>query len=110
MPLLERCIPKTWFPGVQLTFATGKERVSAAVFQTNRSNEINDFWIDLPDGATVEEHRQIAQSPARLDGFQCALDSDPEWFVNRLGFRHHQASDKVLRLDPDQRPAPFRVS
>ncbi len=89
MPLLERRIPNTWFPGGLLTFAAGKERVSAAVFPTNRSNEINDFRIDLPDGATLEERRQLAQSPARLDGFQRALDSDPEWFVNRLGFRHH---------------------
>ena len=48
---------KTGFPGILLKFAAGKERVPAADFPTNRINEINEFRIDLPDEATVEESR-----------------------------------------------------
>ena len=55
--LLERRIPKTWLPGVLLKFAIDKQRVPVAVFPTNRINEINDFRIDQPDGATVGESR-----------------------------------------------------
>ena len=55
--LLERRMPRTWIPGVLIKFAVGKERVPAAVFPTNRINEITDFRIDQPDGATVGESR-----------------------------------------------------